>query len=43
MFNIAKASEYAILFLTQLAKNKKKGPVNLKQLTYPTRFCPGLF
>ena len=36
MFNISKASEYAILFLTQLAKNKKKGPVNLEQITNQT-------
>ncbi len=36
MFNISKASEYAILFLTQLAKNKKKEPVNLEQITSQT-------
>lgn len=36
MFNIAKASEYAILFLTQLAKNKKPGPINLEQITKQT-------
>jgi Rrf2 family protein len=36
MFNISKASEYAILFLTQLAKNKKPEPINLEQITSRT-------
>jgi Rrf2 family protein len=33
MFNIGKATEYAILFLAQLAKSKKQEPISLKLIT----------
>lgn len=36
MFTLSKASEYSILFLTHLAKNKKNKPVNLKSITSKT-------
>lgn len=36
MFTLSKATEYAILFLASLAKNKTDKPVNLRQITKNT-------